>query len=71
MIQNAFAFDKKNSTSFRQCNSSGRTLEKSSPDATFQIPNLPAQRRLRDVECLGCSSEMQVFGDCYKIAQVA
>jgi len=68
LIQNAFAFNEENGTGFGQGNRSGRTVEKSSANATFQILNLSTQRRLRDMECLGGSSEMQVFGNCHKIA---
>ena len=45
--------------------------EQRSPDILFQRADLPAQHRLRDVQLLGRTAEVQRVGDRDKIAQLA
>jgi hypothetical protein len=71
VVQDTLAFDKKIDAGLSQRNASGRAVEELSSNAAFEVPDLAAHRRLRDVERLGCSTKMQVFGDRYKIPQVA
>jgi hypothetical protein len=45
--------------------------EQGTTQFTFQIPDLPAQRRLAEMQPLGRPGEIQVIGNGQKIAQVA
>jgi len=68
VFQNAFAFDKETDARISQGNASCRPVEESSSDAALKVTDLATYRRLRDVERLGCSAKVQVFGYGYEVA---
>src|SRR5690606_8339972 len=46
------------------------SLEQRYPDLAFQVPDLPAQRRLRHVQPFRSAGDVLLLGDRYEIAQV-
>ena len=56
--------------SLRQCNMAGRTLEQPRAQFGLELRNGPADRRLRDLQPLGCPPEAQRIGDGQEIPRM-
>jgi len=69
-FHNSARFVKKDVTSFRESDRFCAMLEQGNAEFIFQVANLPAQRRLRNVKPLGCARHVLLFSDRDEIAQV-
>jgi hypothetical protein len=64
-------FDEKELAVGRQTGAARRAVDESATDLTFEVGNLFADCRLRDVELAAGFTEGAVFGDSTEVAQVS
>src|ERR1700692_668071 len=70
-FHNSARFVKKDVASFRESDRFCPMLEKGNAEFIFEVANLPAQWRLRNVKPRGCARHILSFSDGDEIAQVA
>src|SRR6266540_1931573 len=63
-------FDEEGPTGVRQRDSAIRPMEETDAELALEVADLLTERRLRDVQALRGSTEMQLFGDRHEVPEV-